>query len=107
MKSLKFHKSLNEQDQIAGIEIGGMLVLENSQQLKKELVDVVPCVSDQLEITISNPEEIDISCIQLIVGFIKSMNEINVTFQFTWNINEDQKLLLENAGLSSELYLNN
>ena len=107
MENLIFQKSLNETGQIVGLEIGGLLVLDNSQQLKIELVNASALLSSQLKILISNPEEIDVSCIQLLVGFTKYMDENRINYQFEWNLDEDQKSLLKNVGLSNELYLNN
>lgn len=107
MESMNFKKSVNEQGLITGLEIGGMLVLENSQELKKEFTGVIDHLSDRVDVTISNVDEIDLSCIQLFIAFIKFMNEARVTYQFIWNLDEDQKALLENVGLSNELYLNN
>ncbi|HZL08439.1 MAG TPA: STAS domain-containing protein [Prolixibacteraceae bacterium] len=107
MESVKFKKSLNEQGQITGLEIGGMLVLQNSEQLQNEFISVFDVLSDQVKITISEVDEIDLSCIQLFVAFIRRMDEIDVTYQFCWNIDEDQKSLLENVGLSYELWMSN
>lgn len=107
MENMNFKKSLNEQGRVTGLKIGGMLVLENSQELKKELSGLVDHLSDRVDITISNADEIDLSCIQLFIAFIKFMNEVHVAYRFVWNLDEDQKALLENVGLSNELYLNN
>ena len=107
MENIIFRKSLNEQGRITGLEIGGLLVLENSLELKKEFVSVIDCLSNRVKITVSNTSEIDLSCIQLVMAFIKHMNVAHVAYQFEWNLDEDQKTLLENVGLSNELYLNN
>jgi hypothetical protein len=106
MGNIIFQKSFNEQEQVTSLEIGGMLVLENSQQLKKDFMAVVDCLSHRVKITISNVEEIDLSFIQLLIAFIHYVNEAHVAYQFDWNIDEDQKSLLENVGLSNELFLN-
>jgi len=107
MENIIFKKSLNEQGQITELEIGGMLVLENSLKLKKEFTGTTRCLSKNVKITISHADEIDLSCIQLIIAFIQLMNVEHVTCQLAWNLEEDQKKLLENVGLSNELYLNN
>lgn len=107
MEKIIFKKSLNEQGQIIGLEISGMLVLENSHQLKKEFADTQNCLSNKVSIAVFNVDEIDLSCIQLFIAFIKSMNDSHVTNQFDWNLKEDQRTLLENAGLSNELFMNN
>jgi anti-anti-sigma regulatory factor len=107
MENIKFHKSTNKQGLITGLEIEGMLVMENSQQLKSELIGIVSNLSDQVKISISNLEEIDLSCIQLLIAFMKRMDELHVNYQFIWDLDENQKLLLENAGLSNELFRTN
>ncbi len=104
MENIIFLKSLDEQDRITELEIGGMLVLENSQQLKKEFVGAMNCLSKRVKITVSNAEEIDLSCIQLFIAFINHMNEIHVSCQFDWKLDEDQMSLLENVGFGSELF---
>jgi len=105
MENIIFKKSLNEQGQITELEIGGMLVLENSLQLKKEFTGTAGCLSKKVKITVSNAEEMDLSCIQLFVAFIKLMNEAHVAYQFAWSLENDQKTLLENVGLSNELFI--
>ena len=109
MGNITFQKILDEHGRITGLTIGGMLVLENSQELKKEFVSAMDGLSNQVKITVSNTTEIDLSCIQLFMGFIKHMNSthVPVNYQFEWNLDEDQKTLLESVGLSNELYLNN
>ena len=107
MESVKFQKSLNGQGRLTSLEIGGMLVLENSQQLKNELIGVIFTLSDEVKITISGADEIDLSCIQLFMAFIRRLDEIKVTYQFIWNLDEDQKSLWENVGLSKKLFMSN
>jgi len=106
MESVKIKKISDEQGRVTGLEIGGLLVLDNSQQLKKELVDVISTLSDQVEITITYLDEMDLSCIQLIVAFVKRLDEMNITFQLNWNLSENQKSLLMNVGLKNELLMN-
>lgn len=107
MENIKFHKSTNEQGLITDLEIEGMLVMDNSQQLKSELVGIASNLNDQVKISITNPEEIDLSCIQLLIAFMKRMDELRINYQFIWDLDENQKLLLENAGLSNELFRTN
>jgi len=107
MENIILKRTVDEQGRITGLEIGGRLVLENSQELKKGFAGVIDCLSDRLKITVLNTAEIDLSCIQLFVAFIKHMDSAHVTYQFEWNLDEDQQTLLENVGLSNEIYLNN
>lgn len=107
MENIKFQKIMNEQGFISGLEVGGVLVLDNSQQFKQELVGVIDRLSENVEITISELEDIDISCIQLFVAFIRSMDKLDLTYHLIWKIEEDQKQLLESIGLSNDFFLNN
>lgn len=106
MDSIIFKKLLDEKDRITGLEIGGMLVLENSLQLKKEFADAVNYLSGKVNIVVSSVEEIDLSCIQLFLAFIKLMHESHVNYRFDWKLEDDQRTLLENVGFSNELFLN-
>lgn len=106
MKNLKFQKLLTKQGLVSEIRIEGLLALENAQQLKTELVVASGILSNQVILTISALEDIDLSCIQLIVGFLKFMNENKVKCRVIWNIEKDQKLFLESVGLSDELFMN-
>jgi anti-anti-sigma regulatory factor len=107
MEKIGFKKSLNDQGQITGLEISGMLVLENSHQLKKEFADTLNGLSNKIRIAVSNVEEIDLSCIQVFIAFIECLDNSHVTYQFDWNLEKDQRILLENVGLSNELFMNN
>ena len=107
MKNFIFRKTLDEQGRIVGIEISGLLIFENSQELKKEFLGVIDCLSNQVKISVSNVSDIDLSFIQLLMAFIRQMNIARVAYQFEWNLDEDQKTLFENVGLSNELNMNN
>lgn len=105
MEGLKFQRIKNAEGQTTGINIHGNLVLDNSQFLKDELVDVINSVKE-LEISISDVEDIDVSCIQLFVAFITQMQKQKVKYNFTWSLNDDQRNLIESVGLSEELLVN-
>ncbi len=105
MENITCKKLPDEQGRIFEIEIGGMLVLENSPLLKKELVSVMNHLNNRVKIRISNPDGLDLSCIQLLMAFIKHMDENHVTYTFDWALEDDQKALLENVGLSNELFI--
>lgn len=107
MENFIFQKTLGEQGRIVSIEISGLLILENSQELKKEFLGVIDCLSNQVKISVSNVSDIDLSFIQLLMAFIRQMNVAHLAYQFEWNLDEDQKTLFENVGLSNELNMNN
>lgn len=105
METIICKKLTNEQGRIIDIELGGMLVLENSSHLKKELVGVMNHLNNKVKIRILNPEGLDLSCIQLLMAFIKHMDENHVTYSFEWSLDDDQKTLLGNVGLNNELFI--
>ena len=107
MDNLKFQRIKNNTGQISELEIGGCLILENAETLKKEFVDVSKNLSSHVSITISGIEEIDIPCIQLFMGLIKKMNKLKVKYELKWEIDEEQELLLKNVGLNDEFFTNN
>jgi anti-anti-sigma regulatory factor len=106
MESVIFQKLTNEQGQITNLTISGFLVVEQARQLKKEMVEVLKNINDSVDIEIIEVEDIDISFIQLMVAFTKQLNETGIRFKLKWNLDEDQRVLLENVGLSYELYMN-
>jgi len=107
MEAINFQVTSDDQNRITGLCIRGMLVLENAQLIKDEFVRISRMLGNQIKITISEPEELDISFIQLLVSFIRRMDGLGVTYQFEWIIDEDLKFLIEHVGLSKELFINN
>ncbi len=107
MESYTFKKLENKDGQIKGLEIGGLLVLENANDLKRDFLSASRIMDKQLKINISDVSDIDLSFIQLLLAFITEMGEQHVTYSLKWNLDDDQKTLLENVGLSSELFINN
>ncbi len=106
MESVKFQKLTNEQGLITDLTIGGLLVVENSQHIKIELLGALPRLGDSINIEISEVDDIDLTFIQLIVTFRKQLYENGVKFQFNWSLDYDQRLLFENVGLINELFMN-
>ncbi len=106
MKNFKFQKLLNERKLIAEILVEGYLVFENAQQFKNELIDVGNNPAKQLQITISGIEDFDLSCLQLIVAFLKQMEARHVSCKINWNIDKEKLKFLESVGLSEELLMN-
>jgi hypothetical protein len=104
MEKVKFLKSFNDSGLISTLEISGFLILENSERIKDEFVSVLDSLSDKLEIIVSDLEEADLSFIQLMVAFIRKLNKKKIHFKINWAIDDDQKALLDNIGLSNELF---
>lgn len=106
MEDLRFRKQTDDSGRVIALEVGGALILTNAQQLKKELDGIIDLLSHQLKITVAEPEEIDLSCIQLLKAFFNQMDEAKIKYRVEWLLDEEQRLLLEHVGLSDELFLN-
>lgn len=107
MEKLKFRALADECGRIELIEIGGLITLETAFQLKNELVAVVNNLSNHVIINIFELEELDLSGVQLIVAFIRQMDQMKINYRFNWNIEEEQKALFANVGLGIDLFMNN
>jgi anti-anti-sigma regulatory factor len=107
MEKLRFRTSANKQGRIETIEIGGLLVLETALELKNELVGIVDGLSNKLKIIIVELEEMDLSCVQMLVAFVRHLDKKKIKFQIKWNLNEDEKAIFVNVGIGTELFMNN
>lgn len=105
MENLKFQIFTNEQGLVTNLSLSGMLVVENSQHIKKELVGVVCRLHDSVEVEIGEVDNFDLSFIQLMVAFARQLKEKGTLFRIKWDLDEDQRLLLTHVGLSNELFM--
>jgi anti-anti-sigma regulatory factor len=105
MEKLKFRTSADKQGRIEKIEIEGLLVLETALDLKNELVGIADHLGSKVKISISEIEEMDLSCAQLLVAFFRHMNQLKVKYQIIWDIDEEQKSLFVNVGVGVELFM--
>jgi anti-anti-sigma regulatory factor len=92
---------------IERIDMGGLIVLETASKLKNELVAIENNLCDNVIINIFDLEELDLAGVQLLVAFIRKMDQMKINYQFNWNIKEEQKALFTNVGLGIELFMNN
>lgn len=107
MDKIKISKLLNESGKIFKLEISGLFILDNSEYVKNEFVKLIDELFDEVHIIVTDLEDIDLSCIQLFVALFKEMDKKRIHYSIEWNIDDDQKFLIENIGLSNELYIDN
>lgn len=107
MEKLKFLALADKHGKIERIDLGGLIVLETAFQLKNELVAIENNLCDNVKITIFELEELDLAGVQLLVAFVRKMDQMKINCQFNWNIEEEQKALFINVGLGVELFINN
>lgn len=106
MGKLSFRTSADKQGRIEAIEIGGLLVLETALELKNELVGVADRLNIKVKITIFELEEMDLSGVQLLVAFIRHLDNMKIEYQINWNLDEEQRALFVNVGIGNELFMN-
>ena len=107
MEKLRFRTSADNNGRIETIEIGGFLVLETALELKNELVNISNRIHDEVKISIRELEEMDLPAVQLLVAFIRNMDQKKIKYQIKWDLEEDQRAFYKNVGLGDELYMNN
>ena len=107
MEKLRFRTSADNNGRIETIEIGGFLVLETALELKNELVNISNRIHDEVKISMSELEEMDLPAVQLLVAFIRNMDQKKIKYQIKWDLEEDQRAFYKNVGLGDELYMNN
>jgi anti-anti-sigma regulatory factor len=107
MEKVKFQKSLDESGKIIKLEVSGLFILENVELIKDKFIEVSNQLSKNVHLVVSEIEDIDLSGIQLFIAFFREMNKKKVVYTVEWDLDEDQKLLLENVGLSNELFIVN
>jgi len=106
MESITVKKEINTQGIVGGLELSGVFVLENSLQLKEQLFTCTKNLDSAIKIEVKNVLDIDISCIQVILAFIRFMDNHHISYTFEWNLSEEHQTLLENVGFANELFLN-
>ncbi len=106
MEKLNYKIKTDDNGLVTELEIEGPLVLDNALDLKNEFVGVVGRLAKSVKISIKNITDIDVSCVQLFLALIRYLDENHVVYQLDWNLEGDQKALLESVGLGNELFLN-
>lgn len=105
MEKLKFSALTDDSGKITTINLSGSLILDSAHQLKKELLSAINKLNDSLSIRITDVDDMDITAIQLLVAFIRRMDQMKIRYQFDWQLNEEQKTLFSNVGIGSELFM--
>ena len=107
MEKIKFRTSTDENGRITTINIGGLLVLETALVFKNELIAIANRLGKNVTINVSELEEMDLSAVQLLLAFCRHLSQMKVTYQFDWDLTDEQKSLFINVGIGIELYMQN
>ncbi len=80
----------------------GNLIINHIEKIYAELQESLSC-DQPISIVIDNPENLDMTFVQLVLAIKKSVLEKGKTFTIKTTIKDDLKLLVEKAGLEKEL----
>jgi len=96
---ISINKSTTTEEYI--ISLGGDLTVENSSSIYNFLLNKA-ISKEVVTIKVKNSESIDLSVVQLIIGFINTRNKLNKRTQIEIDLNESIAELLDKSG-STEL----
>lgn len=105
MADFKLIQNSNKKNKISNIEIQGNLTINNSESIKKKLIEALNNFNE-LNITLKNINKIDISIIQLFYSLNKICNEKNKKIIFGTYFSDEISELLKHSGLD-KIFINN
>ncbi|HYX07381.1 MAG TPA: hypothetical protein VE912_11665 [Bacteroidales bacterium] len=101
---LKPGKGKNQKS--ASITIGGDFTINNITELKKSITDAIDAY-DKINLSVNNPDNIDLTAIQLLISLQKSASVKNTELNLNFSVPEDLSLILEHSGFSFHLIKSN
>lgn len=105
MADFKITQNINKKTNISNIEIQGNLTINNSESIKKKLIEAINNFNE-LNITLKDIEKIDVSAIQLFYSLKKICNEKNKKIIFNTRFSDEISELLKHSGLD-KIFINN
>ena len=86
----------------ASISISGDFTINNITELKKNISEAVDTY-DKIDLSISNPENIDLTAIQLLISLQKSASLKNTELNLRFSLPQDLSPIIEHSGFSFHL----
>jgi hypothetical protein len=100
MEKKPFEIKIKDDKQKLTVKFSGSLVINHIEDIITEIKDRVD-FTKSLHINISNPDNIDLTFIQLVVSLQKSYLDNNLDFSVSAKIKDDLNLILTNAGFNN------
>jgi hypothetical protein len=100
MEKKPFEIKFKDDKQKLTVKFSGSLVINHIEDIITEIKDRVD-FTKSLHINISNPDNIDLTFIQLVVSLQKSYLDNNLDFSVSAKIKDDLNLILTNAGFNN------
>ncbi len=95
-----FNISIGESEKagVTSITLSGNLTIDNALSIHETLSDKI--VADEtINISIENANDIDLSIVQMLVGYTDTRNKLDKITHTTFNISEDILELMEKSGV--------
>lgn len=86
------------------LKFSGDLVINHIDKMTAEVKDALPQPVDTI-VTIDNPDNVDMTFIQLLIAIQRSTRQANKSFELHTTLKDDIKELLQKAGLDSVMGL--
>ncbi len=103
MEKKPFEIKFKDDKQKLTVKFSGSLVINHIEDIITEIKDRVD-FTKSLHINISNPDNIDLTFIQLVVSLQKSYIDNNLDFSVSAKIKDDLNLILTNAGFNNIIF---
>lgn len=105
MEKIRFDVLHDEEEKIKNLDLGGWLVLQNAEHFRNELLGINGKVANNFNLNISEPVEIDLSGIQILIAFFRNLDNLNIPYKVDWQIDEYKNSFLCNIGFENKLKL--
>lgn len=84
------------------ITLGGDFTINNIVELKKNITDALDSY-DKIDLSVKNPDNIDLTAIQLLISLQKSAALRNTELNIQFSVPQDLNPILEHSGFSFHL----
>jgi len=99
MKEYNINITEDKKNKLVKIELSGLLNIANIKEIKKE-IDAVIKSNKSIELKIDNPEEADLSLMQLLIAIQKEQERIKTKIKINLELNKETLELFSRAGFS-------
>lgn|SRR5574344_2035509 len=93
---------LSEKDGTETVKFSGQLIINHIEKIYAELNEKLK-FDCPLVVVIDNPENIDITFIQLVISLRKLWSECNLAFSIKAEVKSEHMQLIEKAGLQTQI----
>lgn len=94
--------AISDSDSQSELKFSGNLIINHIEKIYAELKEKLT-IDKPISVVIDNPENMDITFVQMLLSIKKACTEASKEFKVTTVLKDDLKQLIEKAGLNKEL----